>query len=98
MCIEKKNAEVNEQWRDSYLLSFVPSKATVNIEGESSGHVYGGDAEPRRERLECPVPDFARHRHFPLLCSHDYFSSRKSVSLQASIEILLAFNPRKSIT
>lgn len=93
----EKYANVNEQGRYPYLLSVVPCQTTVNIEGESSGHIYGGDAEPRRERLEYPIPYFARNRHFPLtpeIRSHDHFPS--SQSLLALMEIPLASSTREN--
>lgn len=46
----------------------VPGEAAVDVDGESGGEINGGHTETRRERLECPVPYFARRCHSILLC------------------------------
>lgn len=42
----------------------VPREAAVDVDGESSGEINGGDSKARRERLEYKVPCFARNSHF----------------------------------
>lgn len=48
-------------YENTYRLGFVPREASVDVDGEGTGEVHGGDAEAGGERLEGPVPHFAHH-------------------------------------
>jgi hypothetical protein len=45
----------------------VPGKASVDVERESGCEVNGGDAETRRESLECPISCLTRYPHLSVL-------------------------------
>ena len=55
---------INQERKREYRLSVVPGKAFVDIERESGSKVNSGDAETRRESLECPIPCLTRYPHF----------------------------------
>jgi len=50
--------------KESYGLSFVPSKAFVNVKGESAGEVDCSDAESCCECLESVIPNLTSYAHF----------------------------------
>lgn len=62
-----KEANEEQQWTTTekidYRLSIVPGQTTVDIEGEGTSKIHGGEEQPRRKRFGCPVPNFARRPH-----------------------------------
>lgn len=50
-----------------YSLSFVPSEASVDVDGKCRGEINSGDAEAPHERLEGPISSFVHCTHISAL-------------------------------
>lgn len=62
---EKKRQKYGNE--SDYRLAIMPRETTIDVEGERSSKENGGNAQPCRERLKCPIPCFSHHPHHKLL-------------------------------
>lgn len=60
---KREKEKERKQQKGTHGLSFVPGKASVDVDRESGCEVNGGDAETRREGLECPISCPTRYPH-----------------------------------
>jgi hypothetical protein len=72
---KRKRKKERKQQKGTHGLSVVPGKASVDVERETGCEVNGGDAETRRESLECPISCLTRYPHLSLCCSASLFQA-----------------------
>lgn len=72
---KREKEKERKQQKGTHGLSFVPGKASVDVDRESGCEVNGGHAETRRESLECPISCPTRYPHLSLCCSASLFQA-----------------------